>query len=199
MFIERVDDDDLLARLGQSSGPRTRDVLHVSTIYKSLMERLQPKRFDSSKPMDMRRIETGLLFETMLEQALAEKFSTVRPGEIISPEGVYMSPDGVNPAEGAGEEYKCTWMSSRVKDGTTPYTDENGQPNMKYLHWFIQVKAYAKYLSTDTFLLRVLHINGDYTYPLAPQFLTHRIRFTQQELDENWTMLTNHARSKGLL
>lgn len=200
MQMELFEDADLTARLGQSSGPRTLQVLHLSQIYGDLMSQLQPKRFDRSKPMDLVKVETGLVFENMLEKSLAEKFATVRPGEIVSPEGIYMSPDGVNPTMGCGEEFKCTWMSSRVYgENLSPYTDEYGMPTKKFLHWFIQMKGYAKWLPTDTFLLRVLHINGNYEHPYQPEFLTHRIVFTETEIEENWTMLINHARNRGLL
>lgn len=199
MNIELVDDPDLIARLGESSGPRTRDKLHLSDIYKDLMQELQPRRFRSDRPMDMVKVETGLVMENMLERGLAEKFATIRPGEIVSDEGVYMSPDGVNPTFASGEEYKCTWMSTRNRVGTTPYTDEYGMPNTKYLHWFLQMKGYAKWLQTDNFLLRVLHINGDYNHPYQPTFLTHRVWFTPTEIEENWNTLMNHARSRGML
>lgn len=200
MDIERIDDPDLIDRLGQSTAPRS-EGLHLSQIYGSLMSQLQPKRFDKSKALDKRRLEMGLIFENSIEPALASKFATVRPGEIISPEGVAMTPDGVNPTEGAGEEYKFTTMSSAIKDGATPYTDEYGLPNDKFLHWFIQMKGYAKWLETDTFLLRVLHVNGRYEkYKFGePEFLTHRIRFTPAEIDENWQMLMTHARQQGML
>lgn len=202
MDIERVNDPELLERLGQSEGPRTTDRLHLSDIYKRLMEQLQPKRFNNASPMDLRKIETGLLFERMLERSLADKFATYRPGELVSPEGIYMSPDGVNLTENCGEEYKCTWMSSRPRPGCrSPYTDEYGMPNEKYLHWFLQMKGYAKWLGTDTFLLRALHINGDYPrdHKYSPEFVTHRVRFTEGELDENWNTLTGFARREGML
>lgn len=201
MTIEPVDDQNLIARLGQSSsvGIRTLGVVHLSDIYGSLMKRLQPERF--GQPFDLvayTRMETGIAFENILEKGLAEKFATYRPGEIISEEGVYMSPDGVNPMLDAGEEYKATWMSSR-STGTTPYTDENGVVTDKYIHWWFQMQGYAKWLGTTRYLLRALHINGDYSYPLSPLFLTHLIEFTPQELTDNWTMLMSHARSEGIL
>ncbi len=199
MNIELVNDPDFIARLGHSTGPRTTDVLHLSSIYKILMQRLQPKRFTSG-PMDMAKIETGLVMENMLERGLAEKFATSRPGEVVSDEGVWMSPDGVNPTEMCGEEYKCTWMSSRVAKGcTTPYTDEYGMANEKYVHWFIQMKGYAKWLGVNVFMLRVLHVNGDYEYPLGPKFLSTRIVFTREEIEENWAMLMTVAKQEGLL
>lgn len=204
MEIEAVPDPDLIDRLGKSAGPRS-EGLHLSQIYGSLMQRLQPKRFDKSKPMDRVRVETGLVFENVLEQGLREKFATVRPGEIVSDEGVIMTPDGVNLTYACGEEYKYTSMSARPGKGcSTPYTDEYGMPNQKYMHWFMQMKGYAKWLNTDTFLLRVLHANGNWDWKdrdhgFAPQFLTHRIQFTPFEIEENWQMLMNHARNEGML
>lgn len=202
MNIELVTDTGMVQRIGQSqtSGIRTEGVLHLSTIYGSLMKRLQPARFGA--PIDddaRRRMEVGILFENVLEQALIEKYAAVRPGEIVSPEGIYMSPDGVNPTLNAGEEYKATWMSCRFADGAQLYVDELGHPNDKFPHWFYQMMGYAKWLHTTRYLLRVLYINGDYTRPYTPQFLTHLITFTQEEIDGNWEFLMSHAREEGLL
>jgi hypothetical protein len=203
LIIEQIPDLDLIARLGQSTTPRS-EGLHLSTIYGSLMKKLQPRRFNTGKPMDMVRIETGLVFENVLEQGLREKFATYRPGEIVSPEGIIMTPDGFNPTDCAGEEFKCTWMSLRpLKGCATPYTDEYGLPRDKFLHWFIQMKGYAKWLEVNRFNLWVLHINGEYDWKkpggVDPQLVPTRIEFTQDEIDENWTMLINHARNEGML
>lgn len=213
MIVAEIHDPDLLDRLGQSDAPRTRGVLHISDVYKIVMRRLQPRRFDASKPMDLRRVEIGLLFETMLERALAEKFATVRPGELIVPmtcptcgvdTSVYLSPDGVNPFLIAGEEYKASFMSSGKG-----LIGDDGVPLLKFEHWFIQMKAYAKWLDTLVFVLRVLFLNGDYkwhkdartgeSYPTGPQFRSWRVEFTPEEIDINWQMLTNVAWEEGLL
>lgn len=206
MTITPIDDSALVAMMGYpESQTRSKDLLHVSTIYKDLMCDLQPKRFKRGPFVMSAHVEVGILFESMLEEALARKFATVRPGEIVSPEGIAMSPDGVNPDLLAGEEYKCTWMSSR--DGVI---DEYGQPLEKFLHWFIQMKAYAKWLDVDRFLLRVLFVNGNYNRSgklkdgspdpdAGPTFKTYDIRFSPEEIEENWLMLLSHARSKGLL
>ncbi len=203
MQIERVDDPELIDQLGKSSGHRS-EGLHLSTIYGDFMSQIQPKRFDRSKPLNPQVLEPGLVFENMLERGLAEKFATVRPGELVSPEGIIMSPDGVNPTLMAGEEYKFTRMSSRpMKGAATPYTDEYGMPRDKFVHWFIQMKGYAKWLQTNRFLLRVLHINGEWDRRtpngFSPQFHSHVIHFSNQEIDENWAMLVNHARNRGML
>ena len=189
---------ELFPKFGRSTGPRTLGVLHLSDIYSDILENLYPKKYDRSKPMDMVRVETGLIFENVLEQGLAEKFATVRPGEIISDEGIYMSPDGVNPDLCAGEEYKATWKSCRHG-----LTDEYGMPLPQFIGWFIQMKGYAKWLMVRRYLLRVLFVNGDYVYypgaGLSPKFITWDIEFSEDEIEENWAMLINHAKGMGVL
>lgn len=189
-----------MSRLGESTGPRTRDKVHLSDIYKILMRRLQPKRFTNG-PMDMKRIEIGLLFENMLERALAEKFGTVRPGEVVSDEGVYMSPDGVNPIEGALEEYKSTYMSCR--GGITEDVEVDGVTYQvcrdKFIHWVFQIMGYLKWLGVNVCILRVLFICGDYSKPITPQFISYRLTFTDEEIETNWSMLMSVATEEGIL
>lgn len=210
MRIDPIEDPDILTMLGKGgAGDRTLDVVHLSDIYKILMKRLQPKRFDKRDkqgkplPMDFQRVEIGLLFETTLERALAEKFATVRPGELVSDEGVFMTPDGVNPEKIAGEEYKCTYMSSRHGIAEMVRDPETGDmywiPLDKFIHWFIQMKGYAKWLEIRKFILTVLFLCGDYTYPITPQFRQYEIEFTDEEVEENWTMLMNIAREERLI
>lgn len=196
MKIALVDDPALVARLGQSAsfGHRSNG-LHVSEIYKRLMIRLDPKTY--GKPIDdeaRRRMEIGIVFENVLEQGLREKYGTDRPGEIVTPEGIILTPDGVNPELVAGEEYKATFKSCRHG-----LVDEDGMPLQTFVVWFVQMKAYAKWLELLDWWLRVLFICGDYTRPIQPQFRSYKIRFTPDEVDENWTMLLNVARQEGLL
>jgi len=205
MKCELIEDTAVMEAIGQSTGPRTRDVVHISDVYKILMQRLQPKRFNSEQPMDMTRVQLGLLFESMLEEALARRFAVSRPGEIISDEGIYMSPDGVNPGLLAGEEFKCTWMSSRHG-----LVDMNGEPLDKFVHWFVQMMAYAKWLEVLRFILRVFFVNGNYNRSgvladgtpdpdAGPTLKSYDITFTEEEIETNWTMLMNIAREEGLI
>lgn len=195
-MCEELEDAELMDLIGQSTGPRTRGegVVHLSDIYKVLMQRLQPKRFNNEKPMDMQRVQVGLLFESMLERALAERFGVSRPGEVISDEGIYMSPDGVNPTLCALEEYKATYMSCR-----NGVVDEDNQPLDKFVHWFIQIKGYLKWLGVNRCILRVLFLCGDYTQPIGPQFKSWSLTFTDEEINDNWTMLMNVAREEELI
>ncbi len=175
MIVREIEDADLLDRLAADGPPRSEGV-HLSDIYKIVMRRLQPDRFDKRDmqgnplPFDKRRTGVGLLFETMLERGLAEKFATVRPGEIFSDEGIAMTPDGVNPTELAGEEYKSTALSCR--EGIYETVDVGGQklqiPRRKFVHYFIQMKGYAKWLGVTRFILTILFIYGDYKWHKVP-------------------------------
>lgn len=200
MICTEFDDAELLARIGHSEGPRTTGVVHVSDIYKKLMKRLQPRRFTDA-PMDMEKVEVGLLFETALEIAMRLKYGVVRPGEVISDEGIFMSPDGVNPTLGALEEYKSTYISSR--EGIVEAVEVNGATVQifrdKFFHWGVQIKAYLKWLGVRSAILRVLFICGDYNRPISPQFKSYRLEFTDQEIENNWAMLIKVAREERLI
>jgi hypothetical protein len=199
VIIREVPDPELIDRLAQSSAPRS-EGLHLSTIIKALMRRLQPKRFKHDTPMDTTRVEIGLVFENMLERGLAEKFGTVRPGEVFSDEGIAMSPDGLNPGDIALEEYKSTYMSSR--DGLFEIVEMDGIEYQvvreKFLHWFYQMKGYCKWLGVRKAILRVLFICGDYSKPIQPQFKSYHIEFTDQEIEDNWRTLMRVAEEEGL-
>lgn len=205
MKIELIDDPELVKMMGYPDNGTRSEGLHLSDIIKALMRRLQPKRFSSAPFVMTPRMEMGILFESALEWALVRKYATVRPGEIVSPEGVAMSPDGINPLLIAGEEYKCTSMSSRGG-----IVDENGQPLDKYIHWFMQMKGYAKWLEVNLFILRVFFVNGNYNrsgllkdgsvdLDAGPTLRNYHITFSDEEIDDNWSMLMNVAREEGLL
>jgi hypothetical protein len=196
MTFREMEDDGVLAMMGQSSGPRTRDRLHVSDIYKSINQELDPKRFNDDDGPNMEKMEVGLLFESILEEALARKYGTLRPGEIEN-DGVLMSPDGFNPDAEALEEFKATWMSCRYG-----IVDELfGMPLQKFQHWFWQIKAYCLALGLHRAILTVLFVNGDYDRKTGsnPQLKRYEMTFTDEELEENWQMLLRHAREKGML
>lgn len=207
MRITEIDDPELLAQMGEGGTAPRSTGLHLSDVYKVLMKRLQPKRFDKRDaqgnpiPFDTQRVEIGLLFETMLERALAEKFATVRPGELFSDEGIAMSPDGLNPDAEALEEYKATYMSCR--GGLYEIVEMEGREYQvvrdKFIHWFFQIKGYCKWLGVRKAILRVLWLAGDYSKPITPVFKSYALEFTDQEIEDNWQMLMTVAREEGLL
>lgn len=185
------------SQVGRSSG------VHLSDIIRALMQRLEKDRtvkkygpsFDIAEGVPA-RVEAGILWEPILEESLRRKYATIRPAEIVSPEGIAMSPDGLNPVLMAGEEYKLTWKSCRGG-----LVDEYGMPREKFLPWFVQMKGYAKWLEVDRFILRVFFVNGDYSRGPdgGPQLKSYDLRFTEDEIDENWRLILAVAREEGLL
>jgi len=205
VLIREIPDPDLIDRLAKSSSPRS-EGLHLSTIIKALMRRLQPKRFGKLDPTEWTvetntRVEIGLVFENMLERGLAEKFGTIRPGEVFSDEGIAMSPDGLNPTDISLEEFKATYMSSR--DGIFETVEMDGVEYQvwrdKFLHWKYQILGYAKWLGVRKAILRVLFLAGDYSRPIQPQFKSYHIEFSDREVEENWETLMRVAREEELL
>lgn len=166
-----------------SAPPRTQGC-HVYDIIKSIMIDLGEKQYKES-PQGRIIMETGFLWERALESAWGEHLGR-RPGEVIV-DGVIGSPDGIKIATDKNivEEYKCTWKSANRMP------DEN-------LNWLIQTKAYCFMLECTTCHLHVLHLNGDYKPP-RPMYKLWELEYSPQELIDNWSMMINHARSKGLL
>lgn len=159
--------------------------LHQSTIIRMMMRELEPERF--GKPLDMPRIEAGYAFERMLEAGLKRKWPTrYRPQEIQC-DGIAMSPDGFDPDANILEEFKCTWMSSR-----------DCPRDRRFSHWLWQIKGYLHALKIREARLRVFFVNGDYR-PSAPRLVSYALTFDDREIAENWAMLVNYAKSKGLL
>lgn len=132
------------------------------------------------------QFEKGYLWEVLLSLAFAEK-AAVRPPEIVV-DGIACSPDGIS-NEGFDpivEEYKCTACSS----AHTP--DEN-------IEWMMQVKGYCYVVGAAVCIFRILYLNGDYRSDRSPQYRVYKLEFGITELEENWTMIVNHARARGWL
>lgn len=171
--------------------------LHISTLYNALYEGLEPTRYDSTKPMDKGRLELGQALELGLEDALKQRL-IVRPGEFVEPEhGIIFSPDLFifNGHLRVGE-MKLTWLSSkgvpRVKGDLFP---------PKFKKYLTQMMCYCRALETPYARLLAFFVNGDYDWEnkLAPKFLAWDLEFKKREMDEEWQMVMNNARSEGML
>ncbi len=168
----------------QGSGLPRPSGLHVSDIYSDIDRTLNgsPDQWENAT-------EPGFLWEDVFSKAWMDK--AVARGAIFRPEpelldGVWVSPDGVNLDGVRLEEYKFTWRSS-----TRPPED-----NWK---WMTQMKAYCHALGLTEANLRVFYANGDYRQNRKPLYQGFRFTFREDELRENWEMLTNHAKSRGWL
>lgn len=204
---------DTLATLSFEAGPERSPGLHFSDIRESILKDITPKRrakrltrSEQAQPASEQRgegesdsdvlfhnyIQGGFTFERALEKAFQDRRDgIVRPGEIVL-DGIAMSPDGICLTDDTLEEFKFTWKSS------------NGAPeDPKFWGWIIQLKAYYYALLMLGFelraaRLRAFFVNGDYKAK-TPEYKVWEFQFTDEELLENWKMITSHAKQKGWL
>lgn len=154
--------------------------LHLTDIIKDIMV-TSGMMEDGGPFMPNLRTEMGFIWEDLISAVLRER-TPCRPGE-ISLDGIAMSPDGFDWEGWILWEYKATWKSSN----RSPLDD---------WRWMAQVKSYCKGMGCTQCKMWVLYVNGDYKGQ-GPSSQLFTIDFTQQEIDENWEMIINHARSKG--
>lgn len=170
--------------------------LHASDIYGDLYKKLEPERYDirnkdgsESKPPDL-LMALGLAWEQYLEKALkANGVLCDRPGELESEEGVKYSPDLllVNGEDRIGE-IKLTSLSTNV-----------GPTHKKFAKYLTQGMAYAYWANIPRLRYFVLHIHGNHKGAKFPKMNVWDVNFTARELRDNYRMLMNHAKDRGLL
>jgi hypothetical protein len=166
--------------------------LHLSQIITSLNEVRGTRYPPSDDATKENYFALGFVWERILAQVfvdVAVKKSAgllVRPGELHL-DGIAMSPDALDLDEYVLEEYKCTWLSANrsIHDAC-------------FWHWIVQIRAYCRALGTRHARLRVFFVAGDWRGG-GPKVKMWRFEFNQQELDDNWAMIVNQARSKGWL
>jgi len=125
----------------------------------------------------------GFLFERALYDIILCDTAIQRIGE-IDLNGIIMTPDAVNLSNARGIESKCTWRSMRHD-----VTDQTGE----MAAWWMQMMGYAKALNMNRWDLYVFFMNGDYGKNRRPRLRHWEIEFTQDEVDNNWIRILNHA------
>ena len=168
--------------------------LHLGHVVKSLMDKSgMGYKGDGFKDLEL-AAEIGLLWERALSKIMREKYA-IRPPQLIV-DGLWMSPDGVSTDDPLSsmsvgpdpdgevplvvEEYKATWRS----------TNKNPIDNFYYM---CQAKSYCRAVGTTVVVMRIFHIMGDYKGS-GPLYRIARIKFTEYELQQNWTMILKHYR-----
>lgn len=165
------------------SGVPRSEGLHVTDIIRDIEERFTRRPTPAGGEWDLELAgELGFMFERQMEAEI----DAVRPGE-VELDGISMSPDGIEEIDGDTRlvEYKVTWRSIKKDPTETP-------------KWLMQTKAYCHALGLDTAVFHILYLCGNWKPP-SPIYRQYIIWYTQQELQENWDMLVNHARSKEWL
>lgn len=179
--------------------------VHVSDLVHEVMLRIDPERYgrDMDKADSENWQEAGFLWEDMVTRAFVrarrEQGHLIRAHE-IQRDGVYGNPDWFEFDDGGDGEFwlsetKATWKSASEFDAGTP---EAALYSPKFVGYLIQVKAYAYMLDIPRVRLHILFMNGNYKR-YVPEVRSYELRFTEQELEDNWRQLINMGRKKGWL
>lgn len=188
--------------LPESKTPRSPG-LHVSNIIRCIATEagiLKPEWVDELSLVDVRtitnpeailRINIGLAWESHYIPMLSDVVD--HPGE-MSLDGCYMTHDGesISMVASAGgplltlavHEIKATYKSIKTV----------GNLEAQFM-WLCQMKAYCKGLDTRFAYLHVLFICGDYKFPITPRLEVWAVEFTQEEIDQNWSLLMDYKRN----
>lgn len=200
MDITPIDVDLAALGIGSSSGVRAEGV-HASDIYSDLYQDLEPERYHRDGLPPPTLLETGLIFETLLEEGLKRRLvesgepgDIARPGEFThtdvyqgTPITIHYNPDlFIFNGQFRLGEIKATWMSPK-----------GGITDPKFDKWFTQIKFYCWCVKTRYARLYVFFVNGSWK-PIKPTFLAWDMEFTHDELESNYGMLINHAMSKEM-
>jgi hypothetical protein len=133
------------------------------------------------------RISIGLAWESWyIKEILSQQGVIDHPYE-MRVDGIYLTHDGesldviLSTSHLVIHEVKATYKS----------TNTVGQLEDQVM-WLQQMKAYCRGAGTRFAKLHVLFLCGDYKMPLQPQLKCWLIQFTQEEIDENWDLMTSY-------
>ena len=193
MKVDELDTGEFKSRLWSAETHVRTPGLHLTDILYPMMEEQgeTPDRPDLTKEDLEGYRAVGFLWERVLVRALTDMYGensfVLRLGEFTK-DGVIFTPDAIlirATCPPSLEEWKCTWTSSNRAIGDRK-------------QWWIQIMAYCHALDLDEATVRVLYINGTWRPPI-PRTRHYRATFNKRELVENWDMLLNYARSKGMI
>lgn len=178
---------------GTVGRPERSDTLHLSTIYKDMEETMFQNRVRKGEVTEDELAwygAGGFLWEHvygMAHREALEREDLVRPGEMYL-DGITGSPDLVDLINWRLIELKFRWMSAWKFDQLEKY------------FWLelVQVKGYCKMAGMNEAELWVFFVNGDYRPP-RPNVRGNLLTFSDQEIDESWGVILQHARRKGWL
>lgn len=165
--------------------------VHMSELFGDLYADLEPKRFKHTTAPNPLLLALGTAWENHLEFLIGKSgLEVLRPGELMTDEGIAYSPDGIIMDDFRLAEYKYSSMGT--KDLPTEPSTSLPQRFGKYL---CQCMCYCYHLGTPKARLYFCSVNR----PYDPELRVFDIEFTAQELQDNWSAVLNNARFKGLV
>lgn len=196
---------DLLPMRDRSSG------LHVSDVIHDICVRLGDYERSEGGP-EMSRLQLGCA----LEDAIKRRYTEDRPGEYVQGfetqlDGLYLTDDLLCLCPWRVHEIKFTWMSSRawpcgiddvdLSPLTNParqaivnqyHADGGEHLESKYRKYWLQGASYCHARGTNTCHLTVIHAMGAYRDFRVDARTWERV-WTDDELRDNWSLITRHA------
>ena len=192
--------------LPESGGPRSKGI-HVSAIIRCIALEtgvLDAKWGDDLSLSDVReitdpasilRMDIGIAWDEFYINQILSRYGVMGHPREMEYHGVYMSMDAEDlsvivtvPELRYGvrvHEVKSTWKSTK-----------NASDIAKQWIWLAQMKAYCIARGTNTAVLHVLYICGDYHFPITPQLKVWELEFTDAELEENWSLLADYKQER---
>ena len=141
----------------------------------------------------------GFLWERVFSSVMADASTTgdlVRPGELTL-DGITGSPDLIYIPEMIGIETKMTWKSSRKLDTSSAPAIMESLDKHFWAHK-IQCMSYARMFGINDYQLHYFFVAGNWRPPVPCVKAVH-MEFTDRELNDNWSMITRFAISRGWL
>jgi hypothetical protein len=190
--------------LPPSKKPRT-DGVHLSAIIRCIAQEtgiLKPEWCEDLSLLDLReitdpvailRISIGLAWEEWyIPNHLAKAFGVSdHPGELCI-DSIYMTPDGesldvvITQRDRKGHVIRIHEVKATYKS-TNTIGDDPDDPL-----YMMQIKGYCKGADTRHAALHILFLCGDYKFPIQPQLKCWNLEFTQEEIDDNWSLMTEY-------
>jgi len=137
--------------------------------------------------------ECGFIWERVLSEGIYKPAGIIRP-EPICLDKIWCSPDGIDrkgifvPGGGLIED---------------KYTDRSEAKHEILEDWWFmtQAKSYCKVTGYNKTLFRILYASGDYSRKIGRRKIDryYLIEFTDQEINDNWSLILNYAHNKGLI
>lgn len=150
-------------------------------------------------PVAILRISIGLAIEQYYIPEILSHYGVIdHPGELFY-DGVYMTHDGEDQSVIITLGGKCG-LHTRVHEVKATYksTRTVGDLSSQWM-WLAQMKAYCIAKGTRFAAMHCWFLCGDYKYPIRPMRLVWEIEFTQEELDNNWSLLADYKRDFEML
>ncbi len=185
------------------SDPNRSPGLHMSDLYNSLHQELEPDRYKKGTTPAPALLAIGLALEQYTERCLINAgIGAFRPPEFRTPDeyNIAFSPDLlISNGVMKGGEIKATFMSHREMP-----TEETTALPPKFAKYVTQMKAYGHNLDIDTWILIAWFLKGkwektDHDEAVLAHFQPYELKFTAREMAEEYAMLISHGKHRKMI